>query len=91
MSAATLQNLKLKFNLCKEKQKKLYYGVKQTKLYSLDGKLNQIIIYRVIQTLAILDGNNLDFFLIFTNIPLHKFQCQQSMTKSVLSRLIAST
>ena len=46
MSTTTLQNLKLKFNLCKEKQKKekLYYGVKWTKLYSFGGKLNQVIV-----------------------------------------------
>ena len=54
MSTTTLQDFKLKFNLCMEKQKdKLYYRVKWTKLYSLWGKLNQVVVQEVIQTLAI--------------------------------------
>jgi len=54
MSTTTLQDFKLKFNLCMEKQKdKLYYRVKWTKLYSLGGKLNQVVVQEVIQTLAI--------------------------------------
>ena len=45
MSTTTLQDFKLKFNLCMEKQKdKLYYRVKWTKLYSLGGKLNQVVV-----------------------------------------------
>ena len=40
-------------------------GVKWTKLYGLEGKLNQIIVYRVIQTLSILEGSELDFFSYF--------------------------
>ena len=40
-------------------------GVKWAKLYGLEGKLNQIIVYRVIQTLSILEGSELDFFPIF--------------------------
>ena len=54
MSTTTLQDFKLKFNLCMERQKdKLYYRVKWTKLYSLGGKLNQVVVQEVIQTLAI--------------------------------------
>jgi len=62
MSTTTLQNLKLKFNLCMEKQKKdkLYMGVKWTKLHSLGGKLN--IVSGVIQTLSIFEGSKLDIF-----------------------------
>ena len=45
MSTTTLQDFKLKFNLCMEKQNdKLYYRVKWTKLYSLGGKLNQVVV-----------------------------------------------
>ena len=40
-------------------------GVKWTKLYSLGGKLNQIIVYGVIQTLAIVEGSKLNFFRKF--------------------------
>ena len=36
-----------------EKNEKLYYRVKWTKLYSLGGKLNQVVVQEVIQTLAI--------------------------------------
>jgi len=65
MSNTTLQNLKLKFNLCMEKQKRqIVYGVKWTKLHSLGGKLDQVIVWEVIQTLSILQKRNkLDFFL----------------------------
>ena len=63
MSITTPQNLKLKFKWCMEKQKdKLYYGIKWTKWYSLGGKLNQVIVYGVIQTLAIVEGSKLNFF-----------------------------
>ena len=45
MSTTTLQNLKLGFNLCIEKQKdKLSFGVKETKWYSLGGKLGQVTV-----------------------------------------------
>ena len=46
MSTTTLQNLRLKFNFCMEKQKKdkLYVRIKWTKLHSLGGKLNQVIV-----------------------------------------------
>ena len=44
------------------KKEKLYYGVKWTKWHSLEGKLNQVIVYGVIQTLAIVKGSNLNFF-----------------------------
>ena len=44
----------------------MYYEVKWTKLHSLGGKLNQVIIQGVIQTLAIVQGSNLDFFLSFS-------------------------
>ena len=41
--------------------------IKQTKLYILEGKLNQIIVQRVIQTLAIVQESNLDFSInVFT-------------------------
>ena len=50
MSTTTLQDFKLKFNLCMEKQKdKLYYRVKWTKFYSLGGKLNQVVVQEVIR------------------------------------------
>ena len=64
MSTTTLQNLKLNFNMCMEKKKyKLCYEIKWTKLHSLGGKLNQVIVYGVIQTLAIIHGSNLEFLL----------------------------
>ena len=45
MSTFAMQNLKLKFNLCMEKQKnKFYIGVKWTKLHNLGSKLNQMIV-----------------------------------------------
>ena len=33
------------------------------KWYSLWGKMNQTIVYEIIQTLTIVEGSNLDFFL----------------------------
>ena len=58
------QNLKLKFNLCMEKQKnKLYIGIKWTKLHNLGGKLNEVIAYEVIQTSTIIEESKLNFFL----------------------------
>ena len=45
------------------KKDKLYHGVKWTKWHSSGGKLNQIIVYEVIQTLAIVEGSKLDFFI----------------------------
>ena len=48
----------------KQKKDKLYYKVKWTKLHSLGGKLDQVIVWEVIQTLSILQKRNkLDFFL----------------------------
>jgi len=48
-----------------EKQKRqIVYEVKWTKLHSLGGKLDQVIVWEVIQTLSILQKRNkLDFFL----------------------------
>jgi len=47
MSTGTMRNLKSKFNPCidwERERERLHYEVKWTKLHSLEGKLNQIII-----------------------------------------------
>jgi len=60
----TLQNLKFRFHLSVEKQKRqIVLGVNWTKEHSLGRKLNEELVEGVIQTLAILEGSNLDFFL----------------------------
>ena len=64
MPITTLKNLKFRFHLCVEKQKRqIVLGVNWTKWHSLRSKLNEELVEGVIQTLAILEGSNLDFFL----------------------------
>ena len=64
MPITTLKNLKFRFHLCVEKQKRqIVLGVNWTREHSLGRKLNEELVEGVIQTLAILEGSNLDFFL----------------------------
>ena len=47
-------------------------GVKWAKLHSLGGKLNQVIVYRITQTLVILGGTKLNFFQKNTKERMHE-------------------
>ena len=46
-----------------EMKKQITVGVIWAKWYSLGAKMNQTIVYRVIQTLATVERSNLNFFL----------------------------
>jgi len=49
--------------LWRNKKRQIVLGVNWTKWHSLRSKLNEELVEGVIQTLAILEGSNLDFFL----------------------------
>ena len=51
-----------------EKKEKLCYGVKQTKMHSLGGKLNQVIVQGVMQTLVQLRGVIQTFYYVKWNM-----------------------